>query len=137
MLFAEFNVPALVLSFLLWIGLRSLWYSPLLFGRVLVAGDSPGTRDAFSFIALLGNMPVAVIVVFAVNAVVHWFDYAGGNVTWLTGLAVGWVLWLGFTVPPYCLELIDGTRKVAVSLIALGYFLVGYGIIGAVIGAWQ
>jgi len=137
MLFAEFNVPALVLSLFLWIGLRSLWYSPLLFGHLLVAPDSPDKRDAFSFAALLGNIPVAVMVVFAINAVVHWFDYAGGNVTWLTGLAVGWVLWLGFTVPPYCLELIDGTRKVAVSLIALGYFLVGYGIIGAVIGAWQ
>ena len=137
MLFAEFNAPALALSFFLWIGLRSLWYSPLLFGQVSVAGDSPDTRDAFSFVALVANIPVAVIVVFAINAVVHWFDHAGGNATWLTGLAVGWTLWLAFTVPPYFLESIDGTRKVGVTIVALGYFLVTYGITGAVIGAWH
>ncbi len=137
MLFAELNYWALGLSLVIWIALRVFWYSPVLFGKAWLEASNGEIRDGFSVAALLSSLPFAALALFVINVVIVWYDRAGGEATWLTGLAVGWTLWLGFPLPTYCLELVDRTRELSVSLIALGYFFVSYGVAGALIGAWH
>ena len=123
MLFDTFNLVALVCGLAVWIGLRIVWYSPLLFGRGWLGAGYEDNRDTFSLQALIVSLPFAVLPILAMAAVLMWFDRSGGEVTLITGLAVGWALWLGFAFPSYGLELIDRSRDHGETLDEHEYWL--------------
>jgi hypothetical protein len=135
MLFESFSFYPALLGICLWLGMRVLWYSPLLFGRGWTGAGYEDNRDTFSLEALVVSLPFAILPVVVMAAVLGWFDRAGGEVGVGTGIGVGFALWLGFAFPTYGLELVDRTRDHGETLVALGYLLVCYGTTGAVLGA--
>ena len=80
----------------------------------------------------------ATTVASAVTAfvLVHAIRYAGANSAVL-GAAVGFLSWLGFTAMPSLGYVLYGSRRPKLSLIDNGYHLVGFVVMGAILGAWR
>ena len=108
-----------------------LWYSPFLFGRIWleIVGFNkdklPNPGPALAGSAVAG---------FIMSYILGYFVMATHSVTWLTGLILGLIIWVGFVFTSQILGVLFGTTPWRLFLINAGYLAVALAVMGAIIG---
>jgi hypothetical protein len=82
--------------------------------------------------AVLSDFIGALIMAFILVHAVH---YAGAT-TWLTGLAVGLLNWLGFVAVTHFALVMYEKRSIELFAINMGFQALTLAIMGAVLAAW-
>jgi Protein of unknown function (DUF1761) len=88
-----------------------------------------------------GSAPNGYVVAFVANLIIAWvlgrLMIATGKTTALGGMALGALLWLGFTGTTMATEFAFEARSLEAFAIIASYPLVGMIIMGAILGAWR
>ncbi len=134
----EVNVWAVLVSaIVVWI-LGSLWYSPILFGKMwmkLSGFKESDMRKAKKkgmikeyIIMLVGSFITAYVLA-------HFVSYTNST-TILDGGVLGAWLWIGFIAPIALGMVLWEGKPVKLYLINTGYYLVSLVIMGAILASW-
>ena len=127
-------IVAAVVAFLI----GGLWYSPLLFARQWMAAHAHSPEDVarmkadapraygISFVAFL-------VMAFILQMVLNHVDAH----TWQSGALWAAHLWLGFAVTIGLMANVYSGKRFSVFLIDVGYQLVYFLVMGAILGAWH
>ncbi len=118
--------------------LGALWYSPLLFGKIWMAGMSfteekieamkkKGMAKTY-FLSFVGSLAMSLVMA---CLIAH-----GGARTSLAGAAVGFWCWLGFIVPALLGSVLWEGKPPKLFLINIAYYLVTLGIMGAILATF-
>lgn len=90
---------------------------------------------------LTGSAAPGYVVAFISNLIIAWvlawLIMQTGRTTLTGGLAIGGLLWLGFTGTTMATEFVFEGRTFAAYGIIAGYPLAGMLIMGAILGRWQ
>jgi hypothetical protein len=133
------NYLAVAVSALAYWALGAVWYSPVLFARPfialmrwtpeeLAAVEAAGAGKEIG-LALLSSFTVAYVLA-------HFVKYVGAE-TAATGLKVGFWLWLGFVLTTNSATVLFEGRPFGLYLINVGYNLVGFLGMGALLAVWK
>jgi hypothetical protein len=137
--FGSINWLAVVVGAAIYFGLGALWYSPPLFARPWQASigwddsrpqpqTSPVTYVVPGVLYLVAGIAMALIAT------------ATGTDTLAEGMVLGLVTGLGFALPMVGVEATFDPNKpgpMTWFLITVAYHLIGFVVLGAIIGAWQ
>ena len=125
-------VAAVVVFILGW-----LWYMPL-FGKAYQAarGITPemaaeGQKDMGKTMAVI--FICSVIMAWAIGSLAAYTHL----VTWMQGLKLGILCWLGFALTYGLIETMTSRRKMAAFFIDAGYWLVSMALMGIVLSIWR
>lgn len=135
----EINYLAVLVAALASIVLGSLWYSPVLFGKEwmklskitekdVAAAKKKGGMWKYYLGAFVASLVTAYILA-------HFVDYAGAT-TIIGGLQLGFWVWLGFIVTTLLSSVLWEGKPVKLYLISIGYYLVLFLLMGALLAAW-
>ncbi len=133
----QINWLAFVVSVVVYEGLGALWYSPILLGNQWMAEigktadeiQAEGGQGRAFGIAVIGG----VIIAFMLANVVDWL----GASSLLAGALAGLWIWLGFVATTSATNSVYAGRTLRLWLIDTGYNLVGFVLMGAILGVWQ
>lgn len=118
--------------------LGALWYSPLLFAKAWVAAHGYSEADVTAMRARAPRAYGISFLCFLLMAhVMAWLVHLTGASTWLYGVHLGFLAWLGFAVTLGLTAQVYSNRKFAAFAIDCGYQLVYLLAMGAILGAWQ
>ena len=126
--------PVLVSAVILWV-LGAAWFSPPLFAKPWSAiigrpmGEKPRGVAWGMICSFIGDFLLAFILVH----VVIW----SGAVTWMDGIHIGAITWVGFVAAIMYPQSIYEGRPVRYFTITGGYWLIGFLIIGVVLTVWR
>ena len=110
-----------------------LWYGPL-FGKVWMGamGKSPqdmsGPGPAIA-IAMVANLVSAIVLA--------WFLAGATAPDLVTGLTYGLVVAIGFVIPTSLVKYAYENRNTTTELLYVAFNLVGFAIMGMILGAWR
>jgi hypothetical protein len=124
----------LVSALMQWV-LGALWYSPALFAKpwMNALGIVPdGERKGLIF-AMVSSFLASFLLSFVLWHVVTW----AGATSWLSGIFVGALCWLGFIAAPLFPQGLYERRPVKLFLINTGYWLVAMTLSGALLATWR
>lgn len=139
MMLPHVNYLAVLLAGLVMFLLGGLWYSPALFSRKWIAlqGKTPEQMKAD---AASANMPVMYLGAFLCGLISAWmlaaFMSHMGRQNWMIGAHVGALAWVGFVAPTSFVTGMFSMKPKQLWLIDSLYWLVGFVLAGAIIGAW-
>jgi len=127
-------VVAAVVSFVI----GGIWHGPL-FGRAEMAGRGAAPEQ---IAAGPKPKPAQMLAVFIVLLVVAWaLALLSGYLhltTWMQGLKLGVVCWVGFSTTTFLLEhIMTGGRKSAVLYIDVSSWLITYAVSGILVTVWH
>lgn len=117
--------------------LGSVWYSPLLFGELWMSEMGYSKKDCDEmkkdapktyFLTFLSSLLMAFILAHFVR-----FSNANGP---LAGALIGFWTWLGFIVTTFTSAVLFDKLKISIFLVHVGYYLVSYMILGAILGTF-
>jgi hypothetical protein len=129
----DFNIIAVVLAAILYFGLGAFWYSRLLFGVQWMEerGIDPDKMEKpnpniylITFLAILLSSFVLV----------HLIKLADPNSNALTGAVTGFWVGLGVILTTHGINALYSGKSMRLFLIDVGYHLVGFLVMGAVLG---
>lgn len=111
-----------------------LWYR-VIFGKLWMRlmGKTEMTAQGGANIGYAINAAVSLVAA----ALTAWFVGATGMTTLAGGIEVGILGWLGFTATSAASDYVFSGRGPQLYLINEGYRLVGFGVMGAIVGAWH
>ena len=138
--FMSVNLWSVLVAAIATMAIGFLWYSPILFARpwMVLMGYDPddkaklaemqkgaGKLYVISFVASLVAAFVLSKIIFglAINSALY-------------GLKVGFAVWLGFVAAVQLTDSLFSKKPAKLFLINIGYQLVCYLAMGAIIGAW-
>ena len=138
--FMSVNLWSVLVAAIATMAIGFLWYSPILFARpwMVLMGYDPddkaklaemqkgaGKLYVISFVASLVAAFVLSKIIFglAINSALY-------------GLKVGFAVWLGFVATVQLTDSLFSKKPAKLFLINIGYQLVCYLAMGAIIGAW-
>lgn len=127
---SQLNWVAVVVAAIVNMIIGSLWYSKLLFAAQW--SKLTGQKDMKG---VQGAMVWMVVVSLVEAAILAWVIKMTGTVGVTGGLKVGFLTWLGFIVTTSASEIIFEKRPMKLYRINMGYQLVAFLIMGAVIAA--
>ena len=132
---AEINWLAVLAGAAAHMVLGFLWYGPL-FGNLWIRGIGK-TREEIA--GAQSAMPYTVSII---SAVLLAFGLAllltaPEQVDLVTGLTWGLIAGLLFVAPVLATTAVFESRPLSVTLLAIGYAVVGLAIMGAILGAWR
>jgi hypothetical protein len=135
----KINYAAVAASALLYWVLGGLWYSPLLFGGKFIeimrwspeqvariAAEGAGAQLALT---LVGSLVAAYVLA-------HVVRYTSAESA-VEGAKTGLGLWLGFVVTTNLNSVFFEFRPVGLYLISIGYHLVAFLAMGALLAVWR
>jgi hypothetical protein len=127
------NYPAVVVSAIAYWLLGSVWYT-VLFGKQWMAlenisGTQPAASMAFTFTA---SFLLDLVMAFVLAQLCTWRN---AN-TPARAASLGVLMWIGFVAPTMYTNYIYEMRPNSLFLINAGYVLVGFCLMGAILGAW-
>jgi hypothetical protein len=131
---SDVNWLAVVLATVVAFMLGGLWYSKALFGNAWMQ-EVGLTEDAVNNANMAktfgGTIVLQIIAATALSA------FLGTESTWQSGLETG--LWVGlfWIATAYGVTYLFEQRSMRLFLINAGYYVVLYGMMGAIIGAWH
>jgi hypothetical protein len=118
----------------------SVWYNPKTFftawWKVVGKEDErPGGKSMGLLwsMTVLASLVQAVFMALALNAA----SLAFGGANALTGLAVGFAIWLGFVAPTYLVNKLFAGHGLKIWAIEVLNHLVDFLAFGAILGAWR
>jgi hypothetical protein len=128
------NVGAAVAAFIALMAVGYAWYSPMAFGDewMALAGVSKEQAAANMGRALVWGSLVALVQAFALA----WILGRAGATDWKIGLCIALVVAVGLQVANMANAVVYGGQPIALFLIGAGYIVVGYAVMGAIIGGW-
>jgi hypothetical protein len=135
----KINYAAVAVSALLYWMLGGLWYSPLLFGGkfVEIMGWSPEQVVRIQTEGAGAQLALAFIGSLAASCVLaHIVRYTNAE-TAANGAKTGLWLWLGFIVTTNLNTVFFEFRPLGLFLINIGYHLVAFLAMGALLAAWR
>lgn len=112
----------------------ALWYSPILFGNMWLeatgrkADEIEGANTAMATAIL-----PAILFSLGLALVTSWT----GAATFAAGASIAIFAWACFVVPTLWLEVIFNQKPYKVFYINIGYFLVSFALMGAILGGWR
>ena len=135
------NILAIIVAAVVNVILGSLWYSPVLFAKPWVKAMQMKKDDFEKSSKKMGTgMYFPPMVAALVTAVVlSWFIQQLGAHTFVDGLKVGFLGWLGFTTTAQVLNswVFSGGKPKELYFINTGYQLVAFSLMGGILGAWR
>ena len=135
----KINYAAVAASALLYWVLGGLWYSPLLFGGkfISIMRWSPEQLARIEAEGALLQLALAFVSsLVAAYVLAHVVRYTGTE-TAAGGAKTGLWLWLGFIVTSNLNTVFFEFRPVGLYLINIGYHLVAFLAMGALLAAWR
>jgi hypothetical protein len=134
------NWLAVVVAAAIYFFLGALWYSPPLFARQWQEsiGWDPAARGQIQANPMTYVIPAVLYLIAAIATAL--LAAATGTDTLTEGLTLGLVTGLGYALPMLGVEASFDPNKpkpLAWFVISLGYHLIGFVILGVVIGLWQ
>ncbi|MFA7249689.1 MAG: DUF1761 domain-containing protein [Dehalococcoidia bacterium] len=132
--YPHLNVIAILVAALSQFALGWVWYSPMTpigkrWAVEMQTGDQPGQPGAEMLLFPISSIMAA----WAVAMVFGWSGAQG----WLDGVRVGWVVAFAVTGQVLSAAVAGRPRSVMLTLIHVGYVIVGYAIMGAIIAAFS
>ncbi len=119
----------------------SLWYNPRTFfpawWRVVGKSDTPGMQGHMGMtwaLTVLSSIVQAAFMALLVNALGGMMP---GGPTWISGAAVGFILWLGFVAPTCLVNKLFAGHGLKIWAIEAGNHLVNFVLFGTILGAWR
>lgn len=124
--------------------LGGLWYSPVLFGTTWVKlmgldfnkmkNDPTVQKNAQKGYIISTVCHLIMTIIMA-----HIIQYTDASGSWFDGLKIGFLCWLGFTLPTMLPNHIFSKNNFSVLLAAIniGYPMVTLSTAGAILGGWQ
>lgn len=127
------NYLAVIVSAIAYWVLGAFWYT-VLFGKQWMAlenisGPKPGSSMAFPFVV---TFLLDLLMAFVLAQLCTWRNAS----TAARGASLGVLMWIGFVAPPIYTNYIYEMRPNALFLINVCYVLVGFILMGAILGAW-
>ena len=127
------NYLAVIVSGIAYWLLGALWYT-VLFGKQWmelenISGPQPASKMAFTFIT---SFLLDLLMAFVLAQLCTWRSAS----TAARGASLGVLMWIGFVAPTIYTNYIYEARSNALFLINTGYVLVGFILMGAILGAW-
>jgi hypothetical protein len=133
------NWLAVIVAAAIYFFLGALWYSKVLFGerwQASIGWDSARTPPQMSPLSYAAPALMYLIAAVATALIAG----ATGTDTLTEGLILGLVTGLGYALPMLGIEATFDPNKpqpMTWFVISLGYHLIGFVILGVIIGAWQ
>lgn len=129
------NHWVLLVSALLQWFLGALWYSPALFVKpwMTALGIKPDSEKSGMAFAMTASFIASYLLSFVLWHVITW----AGATTWLSGLFIGFLCWLGFIAAPLFPQGIYERRPLKLFLINTSYWLVAMLITGVLLATWR
>ena len=134
-LFGQINYLAVVVAGIIYFAFGALWYSPILFAKPWMAALGYSDEDLQGGSPLIYLYPLIFYVIAA--AVVAVLIQALGITSLMSGLLLGILGWLGFTLPVIGSSYIFESRSFTLFLRTNGYHLLGFLILGVILTLWQ
>lgn len=128
------NYAAVIVAGIAYWVLGAVWYTGL-FGKQWMALENispqqPGPHMAFTFTV---SFLLDLVMAFVLAQLCTW---RSAN-TAAHGASLGVLMWIGFVAPMMYTNYIYEMRPNALFLINAGYVLVGFCLMGAILGAWS
>jgi hypothetical protein len=117
----------------------SLWYSPILFGRIWmkIRGVTEADIQKAKQKNMFGSYLIAFIGTLLMSYVLaHIIAFAGAS-TFAEGAMGGFWTWLGFIVPVLIGNVLWEDEPVKLYILNIAYYLVVLALIGGVLAAWK
>lgn len=130
----EFNFLAIVVASLSSFVIGSVWYSPILFGKIWMKELNFTDEDLRK-----GNMAKLYISSFILSFIIA-FNLAmflGNNAGIAWGISAGALASVGWVATAIGLNYLFEDRSLRLFFINAGYHVVVFSIMGGIIGAWQ
>lgn len=138
MVFSELNLVAVLVAAVAYFALGALWYSPALFGKLwmrAIGKTHDELQGSWMHYAAAGLASVVAAFVLA-------YVIALGGLLELTvataaaGAMMGILVWVGFVGTTMGTSYLFGGRGRVLFLIDASYHLVGFFVMGGIIGGW-
>jgi hypothetical protein len=128
------NWPAVLVAALAKFFLGWLWYSLLVFGKPWQAltGCTPEDMRKGLARAIPADLVLSLVMAFVL---LHAVYYAGAK-TWLLGVVVGLLNWLGFIVAVSLPQTLYEKRPMRLFWINNAYLAIALAIMGAILAVW-
>jgi hypothetical protein len=125
-------VVAAIACFLFEAGWYSIFLKPWLngTGRTMEWLVNTGVNPAFQY-------AVALVAEAVIAASISCLIQLTGAQTWLRGIKVAAMLWLGFVLTTLSTEYVFEVRPWSLLGINAGFWLLGMMVMGAIVGAWK
>jgi hypothetical protein len=127
--------PVLVAAVMIWV-LGALWFSPVLFAKPWIAivgrqmGEKPKGVAWGMITSFIGDVLLAFILV-------HVILWRHGTTSWLDGVHVGAITWVGFVAAIMYPQTIYEGRPLRYFTIVGGYWLIAFVAAGALLAVWR
>ena len=132
--FADINWLAVIVSTISAFALGGLWYSKVLFGNIWMhevglteeavnSANMPKTFGGTFILQLIAATALAVAI--------------GAESSWLTGLCAGLLIGVFWIATAYGITYLFEQRSLRLFLINAGYYVILFGVMGTIIGAWH
>jgi uncharacterized membrane protein len=130
----QINVWAVLVAGLSSMGLGSLWYSPLLFGKAWMreSGVTEEKARSANMAMVMGTAFVLAVIGAAVFAA-----FLGPDANAVFGVSVGFAAGLAWVAGSYGINYLFEQRSFKLFLINGGYHTLQYTLIGLILGAWR
>lgn len=132
------NYLAIIVAVLATFALGALWYSPVLFGNMWVrAHGYSGERLERMKKAAPKAYGISFVAFLVLAAVLSFLAFRVGVGSAMGGVRLGLALWLGFAATIGLTAWVYSDKPLSTYLIDVGYQLVYFLIMGAIIGGWR
>lgn len=131
----------LICAIILWI-IGALWYSPPLFGKhwSAIVGRKTDEKPKRVVWGMIASFVGDLLIVFVLAHVIFWWHAAQGLAptvrSGLDGLHIGLLTWVGFVAAILYPQTVYEGRGAKYFMIVGGYWLLGFLVVGALLGAW-
>ena len=132
----ELNLWAILVSAVVYVAVGALWYSKALFAESwikLVGLTAEDTQREYTPWLIVANAVVALVGAFVLGLIVEWMGAA--NI--LQGLFVGALVGVGVAAATRLPEYMYEGRPFRLFLVNSGHDIVGFLLMGAILGLWQ
>lgn len=130
------NYLAVFVSAIIFMVIGFLWYSPILFAKSwmkLVKKTEKDIKDGAKPYLYFAAFIMALLANYVLASVIGYYQAT----TALSGVMVGFWMWLGFTGATSATSYIFEGRPRDLFVINYGYFLVSMIITGAILAVWR
>jgi hypothetical protein len=125
------NFYAVIVAWLIHVGMGLLWFQPKLFGHKWSELTGQGLKPATKWIVpgFLGHFVMVLVLAILI--------YQTNSNTGFGGMLIGLLAWIGFIVPLEIGELVWEKIPFRLFLIRIGNHLIGFAVSGFIIGIWR
>ena len=129
----DLNFLAILLAAVLYFVIGMVWYSPQLFGKAWMEAH-PGRDEDMKccYKSMVGTFVLGLVIAYVMDLVLDWINLGNAR----DGALCAFWLWLGFVATTHFSGVLWERKPLKSYLIHMGYLLIAFISMGAVLGAW-